>query len=85
MDGDDSTLAYFKAGYCAGIVAGYSMAVQLAAIKFDVHVACLPSEFSTDQGVRVVVKYINDHPEALHLSATVLVGVALNDVFRCSN
>lgn len=44
---------------------------------------CLPERIATIQGVRVVVKYLKDHPEQLHQPDTLLVMTALNKAFPC--
>jgi len=45
--------------------------------------ACPPSNASTAQIVRVVVKYLRDNPERLHLPASVLVTDAIRSSFPC--
>jgi len=45
--------------------------------------ACPPSNASTEQLVRVVVKYLHDNPERLHMPASVLVTDAIRSSFPC--
>ena len=45
--------------------------------------ACPPSNVSTEQAVRVVVKYLRDNPERLNLPASVLVTGAVRTSFPC--
>ena len=45
--------------------------------------ACPPSNASTVQAVRIVVKYLHDNPERLHMPASVLVTDAIRSAFPC--
>lgn len=45
---------------------------------------CVPPEVQLGQEVKVVVKYLNDHPEKLHTNAVPLVQGALEIAFPCS-
>ena len=45
---------------------------------------CTPDSGSADQLVKVVTKYLNEHPEDLHLHAGSLVANALHEAFPCS-
>lgn len=44
---------------------------------------CLPAGFTIDQLRRIVVKWMNDHPEKLHLSVADVVRGALEQAFPC--
>jgi len=69
---------------CPGYVAGI----------FDVHTAfvawemmkpmwCVPYDVNSNQLVRIVTKYLQEHPENLHHTAGTLVGDALVGAFPC--
>ena len=45
---------------------------------------CVPTDASDGQLVKVVTKYLNEHPEELHTDAAGLVANALQDAFPCS-
>lgn len=45
--------------------------------------ACPPSNASTEQAVRVVVKYLRENPERLNMPASVLVTDAIRSSFPC--
>jgi hypothetical protein len=46
--------------------------------------ACLPEHgVQTGQGIRIVVKYLKEHPELLHNESLFLVDQALMDAFPC--
>jgi hypothetical protein len=44
---------------------------------------CLPQGVTQDQLAEVVAKYLEDHPERLHLGAPVLIADALQPAFPC--
>jgi hypothetical protein len=44
-----------------------------------------PSGISTDQTIRIVVKWLESHPEILHESARMNVFLALRTAFPCGN
>jgi hypothetical protein len=44
---------------------------------------CTPDKINSKQLVRIVVKYLQERPEALHHAAGSLVANALNDAFPC--
>jgi hypothetical protein len=46
--------------------------------------ACVPSNVSTNQAVRTVVKYLRDNPAQLHRPASVLVIDAVRSSFPCT-
>ena len=44
---------------------------------------CVPKEATYEQFARVIVKYGDDHPEQLHLSAVIFVVNAFSSAFPC--
>jgi hypothetical protein len=62
------------AEYCLGYINGFVDAD-------DRH--CSPDGVTMQQYIRVVVKFLNDHPEKLHLGRAHLVGEALGNAFPC--
>jgi hypothetical protein len=45
---------------------------------------CLPREVSNVQTMQVVVRYMDEHPDRLNLSADTLVGYALEAAYPCA-
>ena len=76
----DPVSSNFLGGYCLGLVHGVS---DVAQVLGSPPLVCYPSGGTNSQLVRVVVKFLNDHPEALHKPDTVLVLEALNDAYPC--
>jgi hypothetical protein len=68
------TAGAMKVGVCMGYVEGVADAYADA---------CLPERVGLDQDIRVVVKYLNDHPEKLHLDRAELTKAALKQAFPC--
>ena len=63
---------------CAGYIAGVS---DIMSTNDDI---CLPSHATIQQVTDIVVKYLSDHPERRHYSASSEAGVALMQAFPCS-
>jgi len=64
----------YRDGFCRGIVEGVSNASPKV---------CPPENSTYGQQVRVVVKYMQDHPEELHMRNTTLLEKALAKAFPC--
>ena len=79
----ESDMAFYGAARCTGIVRGVWLATQLASTHMGGNL-CAPDEGTTGQMARVVVKYLKDHPEELHMDEVVLISQALLDAFPCS-
>ena len=75
--------------YCLGYVNGVmSMATdQATTFEHSPHrssLPCTPAEgVTTGQAARVVTKYLDSHPERLHLRAYLLVVEAMREAFPC--
>jgi hypothetical protein len=77
-DNPGTTLGIYDAwrdGYCRGIVEG---------VGEKSPATCQPNDVTFGQEVRVVVKYLQDHPEKLNLRSSTLVELALSSAFPCS-
>jgi hypothetical protein len=64
----------YRDGYCRGLTRGIGAASPFV---------CLPGEVAGEQEVRVVTKYLEDHPKELQLSGTRLTERALSEAFPC--
>jgi len=77
-------------GWCNGFIMG---ATEQAMMQFNPAtgqkngppIFCVPSSFNYGQELRLVVRWLNDHPESLHKSATYLVVQALQESYPCNN
>jgi hypothetical protein len=68
------TAGSMKVGVCMGYVQGVADAYADA---------CPPEDVQAEQVIRVAVKYLNDHPEKLHLNRAALTKAALKQAFPC--
>jgi hypothetical protein len=68
-----------KATHCLGFMAGFIDGATYGS-SLD---ACIPQEADLGQLVRVIVKYLANHPEDLHLSAASLIDKATLEAFPC--
>ena len=81
----DGNSATFQDGVCLGYVLGAKDSFEFAAKVHHVTPDfCIPDGVTNGQVVKVVVKYLNNHPEDLHYSAESLVVYALGAAFRCA-
>jgi len=71
------------AGWCLGYLRGVSDTLKIARTKLDLNV-CFPDGVGANQLVRVVFKYMKEHPELLHAHEMVLTLNAFSEAFPCS-
>lgn len=70
--------------YWTGYLAGFNEAAVLIGTSTSLGLYCLPpAGIENDQLVRVVKKYLDEHPEDLHETARVLILLALRGAFPC--
>ena len=76
-------------GYIYGFVDGFD-ALAIASAKDETDYdrlrksyVCYPKDVTAGQTARVLVKFLNDHPERLHQSASVLMLEAVQNAFPC--
>lgn len=75
----------FAMGQCMGMLEGVSGSAQILSTQLpETMRTCLPQSYNNGQGVRVVVKYLRDHPKDLNLPASFLVMMSLKTAFPCS-
>ena len=67
------------AGFCSGIVEGTMWSLQIAKL------VCLPNGMTLGQGLKVLVKYMDDHPEELHEKTAELAARAFVKAWPCSH
>lgn len=72
-DGSLKGNAYDR-GFCVGLVEG---------IAYASSTVCVPKGVTIGQEVRVVAKYLNDHPEQLNHDERILTDAALSNAFPC--
>jgi len=78
-----------EAGLCIGLVRGVMATMQMWQVErytmkeqMDMH-GCIPHQVEDSGAIKVVLKYLNDHPDRLHLDDTILIHTALLDEYPC--
>ena len=70
--------------YWMGFLAGFMDGNILTRLKGEKWPLCLPSTgIATEQAVRIVHKYLENHLEGLHQSGRILIFLALREAFPC--
>jgi len=68
----------YDAGFCLGVVEGTMWSLQIT------NLLCLPKGVTHGQGLKVLVKYMDDHPEELHERVGQLAAEAFVKAWPCS-
>lgn len=74
-----------RAIQCLGYLQGFSGLNALYEQVQQKTFWCLPDGVRNEQIVRVVVKYLQSHPELLHQSKAGLAALALGEAFPCND
>ena len=72
----------YASGHCLGVVQGVTDMLVLYQDKLPKKF-CVPSDVTYGQGVRIVVKYLQDNPKLLNNHDSVLVLAAYADAYGC--
>ncbi len=93
-EGTEAQSALACVMYISGFRDGYNATIATAALKIygvkqgprklnNVHTYCRPEKLPHGQFIRIVVRYLQQHPEQLHYSASLLILQALKEAFPC--
>lgn len=84
LDGT-KTRDLYSAGHCLGLVSGVMDTLTIVNSSLPRHeqVCYPPQGIQYGQAVRIVVKYLNDHPTELHRDAASLTVAALRVAYPC--
>ncbi len=75
---------FLDAGYCMGFLNGLTTTTSIMTKVFNIsRPFCMPNNVTTGQSVRIVVKYLKDHPESLHEDEGFLAMLAFIEAFPC--
>ena len=70
--------------FCLGHISGFFEGLSLKVSEQSTNLTCYPeSPVTAAQLLRIVVKYMQDHPELLHHPYKFLVADALSEAFPC--
>ncbi len=80
-----------NAFYCLGYFIGFRQTADTFTMMYDKEkleaikgAFCMPKEVTNQQRIKIVLKYINNHPEQLHLPASFLIITAYSEAFPMS-
>lgn len=76
---EEATINFTDSAHCLSYIAGLSFAIGY----WGLNKTCLPPSSTLEQFIRVVYKYLQDHPERLHERRFFLVRDALKEAFPC--
>ena len=83
VNSDNPATKYgFSSGYCIGTMSTVNTLVNYINSGLSVEM-CPPPEITNGQMARIVVKYLQQNPEVLHLEATSLTVSALRTAYPC--
>jgi hypothetical protein len=87
LSDSDAEKATPQGGLCIGFIDGFRQfeVILAAALQSapNARVMCIPDGVSNRQAIKVVVRYLDQHPESLHKYAGALVFEALSEAFPC--
>jgi Rap1a immunity proteins len=76
-----ATMIVYKGGICTGAV---KILLDLGDSLDQSHRSCAPNNATMGQAMRVVIKYIEVHPENMNRSFTFLITEAMRQAWPCS-
>jgi hypothetical protein len=84
--GGEATKMGLDGAFCQGLATGIVHATQAYQFLNYQTLFCVPEGgITTGQAVRVIVKYLRDHPEELHLRGSLVAIQALRQAFPCKS
>lgn len=76
--------ALFKSGLCLGYIEGVLNGWRLANAAWSQPPGfCAPPVITKGQSIRIVTKYLREHPASLHMGAETLVTIAFVEAYPC--
>ncbi|MGF6199798.1 Rap1a/Tai family immunity protein [Pseudomonas laurylsulfatiphila] len=76
--------SYSDATFCLGLTQGVRHTMRLVNEKLPPqYQTCFPSGITNGQGMRIVLKYLQDHPDRLHEQDSDLVYLAYKTAYPC--
>ncbi|MGB9202746.1 MAG: Rap1a/Tai family immunity protein [Terriglobales bacterium] len=80
---DKQLLSGARAGLCVGFLDAFRQLSRMLPSPSNTRLECLPEGVGQEQFIRVILKYLDEHPEKLHLPAAQIVYDAANEAFPC--
>ncbi len=73
----------YDTGHCMGVVQAVTDMLTLYQDKLPIKF-CMPGNITYGQSVRIVTKYMLDHPVDLNAHDSIIVLLALKDAYPCN-
>lgn len=74
----------FNAGYCLGFIHSNEQEEMVRKMSDNAKkMYCMPKDITDEQLARVLIKYLEGHPDQLHLAASQLIWMAYSNGWRC--
>lgn len=84
--GNDPSRNFLGVGYCLGRIEGISVMNFILLEKgSNSAMFCKPKGVTIGQMTRIVVRYLEEHPEKLHIDPSFLIVLALGDAYPCKD
>lgn len=84
IDTNSTYIQGLESGFCYGSISTAYGVLNIQGGRLSKYKSCLPDEaLPNDQLIRIVLKYLKDHPEDLHKDGLVSVFLALMTAFNC--
>ncbi|RON40285.1 Rap1a/Tai family immunity protein [Pseudomonas brassicacearum] len=85
LDTGETAGGMFGPGYCLGVINGVMSLRGITNSRFPKNAqTCIPSSVpSTGQTARILVKYMTENPEQLHLDEGFIAMLAIHRAFPC--
>ena len=88
MDNGATPKDKFGMGFCLGLMQGITMSnrLQQASKPSALPLFCIPEDgIENGQAARIVVKYLREHPQHLHLDDFTLAVSAFQEAYPCAS
>lgn len=72
------------AAACVGYATGFIEGIEYLTVIKSPKPFCVPAKVENGQAVRVVLKYVREHPETAHLPTAQLMVKALREAYPCA-
>jgi hypothetical protein len=84
VDTNKSWAEISQTNKCESYILGFWDADAMHRVRGNPTLKCMPDGVTLGQGLLVVLKYLQDHPEKLHLDQAVLTTQAFEKAFPCT-
>lgn len=84
LNANESFRNGFCLGFAVGFTRGFSSGEMYHSVKMSDRLYCIPEGVNNQQVLRVIRKWIADHPESTHNAPETEAAAALHNAFPCA-